>query len=168
MPPLVTREDVTVLSPRCGPNPGGATEPAPRTCLDSKGKPASDNPIVLWDGNPVRCQKIKSALNGLREIDSPNHLETLTSCGKCRGSSLAQKCRGLRCPKRFPSLVLFPFEGPDPEDTVVEGLESWTTVLLRFIKSFAQRVPILVYSDITHLPISLFSAFGFGGAADPQ
>ena len=147
-----------MLPPRCGHSPYGATERAPRTCLDSTGKPGSDNPIVLWDPNPLRFGQVASALKGLREIDSVDHLKSLTICGKCRGTRLGQIRRDPHCPKRVPSLILLPFEGPNPADTVVEGEESPTTLLLRFIKTFARRVPIVVHADITRLPISLFSA----------
>jgi transcriptional regulator with GAF, ATPase, and Fis domain len=93
--------------------------------------PAFRPDIVLWDPDPARGSRVKSALSGCARVAHHTRLESAR----------------LACQAVAPPLILLPF-GP------AGGPQ--TAATLEFLRTFARTAAVLVYADTGHLPIALY------------
>lgn len=91
--------------------------------------PAFRPNVVLWDPDPVRAARVKSALSACARVAYHARLESAR----------------VTCLAATPPLILVPFAG-GPE----------TPATLEFLRAFARTTSVLVYADTGRLPIGLY------------
>jgi DNA-binding NtrC family response regulator len=93
--------------------------------------PALRPDIVLWDPDPVRASRVKTALSAHARVACHTRLDSAR----------------LACLAASPPLILLPFGPPGSPET---------GATLEFLRDFARAAAVLVYADTAHLPIAAY------------